>query len=367
MADLLDDIPQVVMMGLEGPSPSTEEIRLIERGIGGVILFERNCVEPTQVSQLIDTLQGIATRRRGGIPLCIAIDQEYGTVQRIKKGITPLPSAADFGEIGDPLIVRRAAEIIGEELAIMGVTMNLAPVADILVEPQNLIIGRRSFGMDPHLVGKMVSAFIQGLQAQGVAACAKHFPGHGATETDSHHLLPIIPKSSERLQAEEIVPFRYAVAAGVAAVMTGHLLLPSLDADLPATLSSAIIEGMLRGQLGFSGVVISDDLCMGALNQWGDIEARGVAAFKAGVDFLLVAHAHVGGLIDGLKKGIEKGDIPAERAMMAVARVRRLKEAYPYRGTGDIRELRSAEALRFSQHLFARLHNAKGDPWDRKA
>jgi beta-N-acetylhexosaminidase len=362
MGELRDRIAQVVMMGISGPTPSKEEIALIEQGVGGVILFERNCRNPAQVAELIKDLQAIARAKGLGIPLIIAIDQEHGPVTRIKEGITPLPSPGAMGTIGDPALVRRGSRIIGRELASIGITMNLAPVADILLYPENRVIGQRSFGADPRLVGEMVAATIEGLQGEGVAACAKHFPGHGATETDSHQALPTLERSREELERAELIPFERAARSGVAAIMTGHLLCPALDPDLPATLSPPIIQGLLRQGLGFEGALISDDLLMGALNQWGSIEERGVEALKAGVDCLLVGKGTVQGLLEALGRGLATGEIPQERAEEAISRTVKLKERYPYKGTGDIQGLRQEEDLAFSQELFRMVSDETGDP-----
>jgi len=348
MGELRNRIAQVVTMGIEGLTPSREERTLIEQGVGGVILFERNCRNPAQVAELIEDLQATARTKGLGIPLIIAIDQEHGPVTRIKEGITPLLSAWAMGKTGDLDLVRRWARINGRELATMGITMNLAPVADILLHPQNKVIGQRSFGADPHLVAEMVTATIEGLQGEGVAACAKHFPGHGATKTDSHQALPTLERSREEMEGAELIPFHRAVQANVAAIMTGHLLCPALDPDLPATLSPFIIEGLLRKGLGFEGVLISDDLLMGALNQWGGIEERGKEALKAGVDCLLVGKGSVQGLLGTLKEALASGEIPQERATEAVSRIVKVKEEYPYRGIGDLASLRQEENLAFS-------------------
>lgn len=367
MSELKDRIAQVVMMGIEGLTPAKEERALVEQGVGGVILFERNCRNPAQVAELIEDLQEIARSKGLGIPLIIAIDQEHGPVTRIKEGITHLPSAWGMGRIGDPALVRRGAWINGRELATMGITMNLAPVADILLHPKNRVIGKRSFGEDPKLVREMVVATIEGLQGEGVAACAKHFPGHGATATDSHKALPTLERSREEMERAELIPFHGVVGANVAAIMTGHLLCPALDPDLPATLSSPIIQGLLNKDLGFDGVVISDDLLMGALDQWGSVEERGKEALKAGVDLLLVGKGSVQGLLKVLKQGLETGEISEERAEEAISRIVRLKEEYPYKGTGDVKGLRREEDLAFSQELFQRIQDATSDPRGRKA
>jgi beta-N-acetylhexosaminidase len=367
MSDLRDLIAQVVMMGIGGLTPAKEERALVEQGVGGVILFERNCRNPAQVAELIEDLQATARAKGLGIPLIIAIDQEYGPVTRIKEGITIFPSAWEMGSIGDSDLVRRGAQVNARELAAIGITMNLSPVADILLHPENRVIGKRSFGADPHLVSEMVTATIEGLQGEGVAACAKHFPGHGATETDSHEALPTLERSQEEMTKAELIPFHGAVQANVAAIMTGHLLCPALDPDLPATLSPSIIDGLLRKELGFKGAVISDDLLMGALNQWGSMEERGVKSLKAGVDCLLVGKGSVQGLLEALRQGQETGEIPQERGEEALSRIAKLKERYPYRGTGDLAGLRREEDLAFSQALFQRIEDETGDPGDRTA
>lgn len=354
-------------MGIEGLTPSKEERALVKQGVGGVILFERNCRNPTQVAELIEDLQETARAKGLGIPLIIAIDQEHGPVTRIKEGITLLPSAWAMGKIGDSDLVRRGVRINGRELAAMGITMNLAPVADILLHPENRVIGKRSFGGDPHAVSTMVAATIEGLQGEGVAACAKHFPGHGATKTDSHEALPFLERSREEMAGAELIPFQRAVQANVAAIMTGHLLCPTLDPELPATLSSSIIGGLLRKELGFEGALISDDLCMGALNQWGSVVERGVMALEAGVDCLLVGKGSVQGLLEALRQGVETEEIPQERVEEAVSRIMKLKEEYSYKGKGDVKDLRREEDLAFSQELFRRVKDATGDPGDRAA
>jgi beta-N-acetylhexosaminidase len=356
MSALKDQIPQVVMMGIAGTTPTPEELGLIEQGVGGVILFERNCQSPHQIAELIDTLQQTALSKGPGIPLIIAIDQEHGPVVRIKGGVTPFPSAWDIGQLGYPALVRQAAGICGRELALLGITMNLAPVADLFLDPANRVIGTRSFGKDPHKVATMVAAVVQGLQGEGVAACAKHFPGHGATAIDSHQKLPIIERSRIELEKAELLPFQQAIQVGVAAVMPGHLLCPALDREQPATFSPTIIQDLLRQQLGFDGVVISDDLCMGALAQWGGIEQRGCAALKAGVDILLSGQEKVDGLLTALDKGLKSGNIPEQRVKETVARILKLKAKYPYQGRGDAAGLRQEEDVAFSQELFQRIN-----------
>jgi beta-N-acetylhexosaminidase len=367
MGELKDRIAQVVMMGIEGLTPTEEERVLIEQGVGGVILFERNCQSPAQVADLIEDLQEVARTKGLGIPLIIAIDQEHGPVTRIKEGVTLFPSAWEMGSIGDSDLVGRAAQIMGRELVALGITMNLAPVADILLHPDNRVIGKRSFGTDPQLVSEMVAAAIEGLQGEGVAACAKHFPGHGATKTDSHEALPTLKRSRDEMEEAELIPFQRAMQANVASIMTGHLLCTALDPKMPATLSASIIGDLLRKEIGFEGALISDDLLMGALDQWGSMEERGVMALNAGVDCLLVGKGSVQGLLDALKRGLTNGDIPQERGKEALSRIAKLKERYPYKSMGDVKGLRREADVTFSQELFRRIQDEAGDPGCRKA
>jgi beta-N-acetylhexosaminidase len=364
LSELKNKISQVVMMGVDGVTPSEKTTRRIERGVGGIILFAHNCRHPSQVAELTQGLQKIALNGELKIPLMIAIDQEHGPVVRIREGVTPFPSPWDLGRSMNVSVVRRVAQITGKELLLMGINMNLAPVADLHMHPDNQVIGKRSFGRDPHMVAEMVAAYISGLQGEGVAACAKHFPGHGATAKDSHQELPIIKKSKAKLDEAELLPFQMAVNAGVASVMTGHLLYPVLDPTRPATLSHVIIQGVLRRNLGFSGVVISDDLTMGALSQWGTIEEIGVEALSSGVDFLLVGHGNVDGLLDGLQRGVATGKISRARAADAIQRILMLKKHYPYRAPGDLSRLRQKNDLAFSQELFRGVGYGEGDPRD---
>ena len=366
LSELRNNISQVVMMNVDGVTPSKSATRLIEKGVGGVIFFAHNCRQPSQVAELIQRLQEVARNGELRIPLMIAIDQEHGPVVRIREGVTPFPSPWDLGRSTNVAVLRRVAQITGKELLLMGINMNLAPVADLHIHPDNQVIGKRSFGSDPHMVGTMVAAYIDGLQGEGVAACAKHFPGHGATAKDSHQELPVIKKSKEQLDEAELIPFQMAVHAGVASVMTGHLLYPALDPTRPATLSPVIIQGLLRQNLGFSGVVISDDLIMGALSQWGTIEEIGVEALNSGVDFLLVGQENVDGLLEGLQRGITKGEISPTRAADAIQRILMLKKRYPYRGPGDLRRLRQKNDLAFSQELFRGVGHGEGNPRDRE-
>ena len=260
---------------------------------GGVILMGRaagaagrgsdNVADPRQVPDLVGGLQAAGT-----LPLLVAIDQEHGPVARLGPPFTRFPAAMALGAVGDATLARRVAAAAAAELAVAGITVNLAPVADVNTEPTNPVIGLRSPGEDPARSSELVAAQVTGIQRDaGIAATAKHFPGHGDTTLDSHDALPTVDATRSQLRAEALRPFRAAVDAGVELVMPGHLLLPAVDPEHPATLSPAVLRGLLRDELGFEGVIISDSMLMGAVRR-GDGAATAVDAVAAGVDLVLM-------------------------------------------------------------------------------
>jgi beta-N-acetylhexosaminidase len=256
----------------------------------GVTLFRSiNVDNPAQVFGLTQALQQ-AAHEAGLPPLMICVDQEGGQLMAIGEGTTPLPGNLALGAARSPELARQAGQVLGRELAAMGINVNYAPCCDVNVNPQNPVVGTRSFGEDPGQVAELSAAFVEGIQSSGVAATAKHFPGHGDTASDSHHGLPVLPHSLERLRQVELPPFAAAIRAGVLLVMTGHLALPAIDrrADLPATLSPAILKGLLRDELGFRGVTITDAMDMQAIQQGESLGQEAVRAAAAGADLLLL-------------------------------------------------------------------------------
>jgi beta-N-acetylhexosaminidase len=276
---------QLLFCGFEGTSVPDDLAALVAAGrIGGVILFARNVESPAQVRALTARLHALAP---AGAPLLIAIDQEGGRVQRLRSPWTEWPPMRALGDADDPALTEGVARALARELRDLGIGLDFAPCVDVDTNPANPVIGDRSFGRDPAAVARHAARFIEALQSAGVAACAKHFPGHGDTASDSHLELPRLDHGLERLRAVELPPFRAAVAAGVASIMTAHILFPALDADRPATLSPEVMR-LLRGELGFEGVVFSDDLEMKAV---ADHYAPAVLvreSLSAGVDALLV-------------------------------------------------------------------------------
>ena len=321
---------KIGQMLLFGWQTDTQAAALIDDiHVGGVVLMGRNIQPPGQMKATISKLQNRA-KAEGLPPLFIAVDQEGGRVQRLgPPHYVKRPTAREIGQ-SSPELARAAAREIGAELRELGFNFDFAPVLDVDSNPQNPVIGDRSYGIDPEKVAASGVAAMRGFQEDaGVLACGKHFPGHGDTDTDSHFALPRITHDLAHLKAVELVPFRAAIVAGIAAIMTSHILFPALDPTLPATLSPAILTGLLRQKLGFSGLIITDDLEMkGVAAGWGAAEAA-VLAVEAGADILLCCHewetqkAIQAALLEAVVNGrIAEGRLDESLARIAAAKAR---------------------------------------------
>jgi beta-N-acetylhexosaminidase len=314
-----------LVVGFDGVASSPALDELLRRGVGGVILFRRNVASPVELAELVCDV-----KRRAGRPLLVGVDQEGGRVARLRDGFTALPSLRTVGLAGDAGLARALGKLIGTELRAVGVDLDFAPVLDVDTNPQNPVIGDRSFGRDPARVAELGAAMLRGLQEAGIAACGKHFPGHGDTRQDSHHDLPRVPHALARMEAVELVPFAAAVKAGVASLMTAHVVFDAVDAAHPATLSEAVLGGFLRDRLGYDGVVFSDDLEMGAITRHFGCAKAAVMALRAGVDQLLVCHSsHVAhAIIDALAAAAGADAELRRRLEASEARFDRLVAAY---------------------------------------
>ncbi|MCX5015566.1 glycoside hydrolase family 3 protein [Streptomyces sp. NBC_00555] len=321
-----DPVDQQANRKLHGVADAAELIGRYH--VGGIIYFShaRNIRDPAQIAALSAGIQRAALARPVPVPVLISIDQEHGTVARIGRPATLLPSAMALGAGGSPADARRAARIAGTELAALGIRQNYAPVADVNTNPANPVIGVRSFGSDPQAVAALVAAQVHGYRAAAVAATAKHFPGHGDTATDSHTGLPVLERTRAQWEALDEPPFAAAVRAGVGAVMTAHIVVPALDpSGDPATLSQAVITGLLRERLGHRGVVVTDSLGMdGVREKYSDDEVP-VRALLAGCDQLLnpprLPRAH-----QAVMRAVETGRLTEERVDESVLRILRLKQ-----------------------------------------
>jgi beta-N-acetylhexosaminidase len=305
------------------------ELRSLARefGLGGVILFARNIAEPAQVGEL----SFAAARLDPELPAWVSVDQEGGRVARLKAPFTEWPPMATLGRSGDVGLAGRFARALASELRAVGITLDYAPVLDVLTNPKNPVIGDRALAETAERAAELGAAIVQSLQAEGVAACGKHFPGHGDTSTDSHLELPLVEHPPDRLRALEFVPFKAAIAAGVATIMTAHVLVPSLDEERPATLSRRIVSGVLREELAFDGVIFSDDLEMKAIAAERSVPAAAVLAIEAGCDGLLVCgsdHDLQARTLEALIHAVEDQRLPFKRVEDALRRQQRAKERF---------------------------------------
>ena len=303
------DIGQVLWLGFDGTEPPEALARAIAAGdAGAVILFQRNLrasedrapgrIDIEAVVALTAALHAAAPA--AGPPLWIAIDQEGGTVQRVRAPATVWPPMLSFDDLPSDLdhvdTAERIGEALGRELAALGIDVDFAPVLDVHTNPANPVIGRRAFATEPEVVATRALALARGLARAGVVSCGKHYPGHGDTDTDSHLALPRLRHGIERLEAVELLPFRRAVAAGLPMIMTAHVVFAALDDAVPATLSPAVITGLLRERMGYDGIIVSDDLDMRAIAAHYGVGDAAVRAIRAGCDALLlcrdVEHQH---------------------------------------------------------------------------
>jgi beta-N-acetylhexosaminidase len=322
--DLHNLAATVLQPGFEGTTVPDWVRRRLAEGLGGVALFARNVETPAQVAAL--TAQLRAERP----DVIVAIDEEAGDVTRFEsRHGSSRPGNLGLGAVDDTELTHAVARDLGLELAHAGITLDYAPDTDVNSNPNNPIIGVRAFGAEPGLVARHGAAWIRGLQESGVAACAKHFPGHGDTAVDSHHAVPLIDRSRERLAEVELVPFRAAIAAGVQSIMTGHLLVPAYDPELPATLSRRILTGLLREELGFEGLIVTDGIEMQGVRRTYGLEGATVRALAAGADAICVGGDHADEhtalrLRDAIVAAVRSGELSEQRLRDAAARVRKL-------------------------------------------
>jgi beta-N-acetylhexosaminidase len=322
------EIGQLLIGSLAGTT-ITPEIRSLGRefSLGGVTLFSRNIEAPEQVAELSLDLQKLA----GELPLWAAIDQEGGRVARLRKPFTEWPPMAVLGRSGSVDLAGRFAAALAAELKAVGITLDYAPVLDIHTNPRNPVIGDRALADSAELVGRLGAAIVRGLQDAGVAACGKHFPGHGDTSVDSHLDLPLVEHPPDRIRRVECVPFRQAIDAGVAFIMTAHVLVPALDEERPATLSPKIVQAILRDELAFAGVILSDDLEMKAIAKSYAIPEAAVQAIAAGCDGVLICSGDVdvqAATLEALVHAVEDGRISFTRIEDALKRLRHAKERF---------------------------------------
>lgn len=333
--DLPGMVARMFCVGFEGTRLPAQTRELIERGVGGVIFFKQNFSSGQQFAELAAEVKSLVEW-----PIFTSIDQEGGRVQRLSEPFTQIPAMRDVGQRGPPKLAQDLGRIIGRELRAANVDLDFAPVLDVDTNANNPVIADRSFGDTSQLVTEMGLAFIDGLQASGVAACGKHFPGHGDTAQDSHHDLPRLPHGMERLNDVELPPFEAASRAGVAAIMTAHVIFEAIDPKFPATMSRPVLRGLLRDRLGFKGVIVSDDLGMKAVAEHYSLEEALVRGANAGVDLFCIGHepAVQKRAIDRLTLAVERGEVSLDTIEAANERLEVLFEKYvrpPHHGSLD--------------------------------
>jgi beta-N-acetylhexosaminidase len=332
------DIGQLLIGSFPGAGIPVE-LRSMARefDLGGVILFKRNVEGPDQVSELAAEAEALGRSTPGWV----SVDQEGGRVARLTSPFTAWPPMATLGRSGSEELAQRFARALAAELEAVGVTLVYAPVLDIHTNPNNPVIGDRALADTAADVSRLGRELVRALQASGIAACGKHFPGHGDTSTDSHFELPLVEHLPDRLRAVEFEPFRAAIAEQVAFIMTAHVLVPAFDAERPATLTPAIVQTLLRKELAYQGVILSDDLEMKAVSARYPVPEAAVAAIQAGCDGLLICSGDIdlqGRTLEALIHAVESGAIPATRLDDAMRRLARAKERFLSRARPSLRD-----------------------------
>lgn len=324
-----EKIGQMVMAGIDGYTLDSNSKNLIEKyKVGGFIILGQNVQNTSQLLKLINSLKEANSKNE--IPLFMAVDQEGGRVDRMPKEFKRYPSNKEIGKVNDENFSYEVGTVLADEIKSFGFNMDFAPVLDINSNPKNPVIGDRSFGSDAEIVTKLGIKTMKGIQSKGVISGVKHFPGHGDTSVDSHVGLPIIYNDLNRLKDFELIPFSKAIENGADVVMIAHILLPKIDEENPASFSKTIITDILRNDMMFSGVVITDDMTMGAIAENYDLGASAVKSVNAGSDIVMVCHEYSNAVkvIDALKDAVDKGEIREERINESVYRILKLKQKY---------------------------------------
>lgn len=360
---LEEKVGQMMMVFFYGSEANEEARKLIEEAhVGGIIYYNwaNELSSPQQVQQLSNGLQQLAKNRENSIPLLIAIDQEGGPVVRLKEGFTPFPGNYRLGEIGNPQIVFQVSQAMGKEMLAVGVNMNLAPVVDVSTSFQS-VLRKRTYGTSPEHTSQLAKAAINGYKASGIVATLKHFPGYGDAQIDPHLGLPVVRKSLAGVQAVELYPFKELVK-DADAIMSAHILIPVLDPRHCATLSSLILEDLLRKEWGYEGVVISDSLSMqGVLDECGDIAEAAVRAIQAGNDILIIGGKKLSErnqpeeesdeffkIYHYILNAVTTGRLSEERIDASVQRILQLKRKYQL----------SEQAFHFPNDISQHVNNA---------
>lgn len=322
---------QLMLIGISGPSLTQDEKKfIVENNISGVTLFSRNCVDPQQIRDLCAELQSLRHNMADKAPLYIGIDMEGGRVARLKPPFTKWPPLKFIGDLDSPTVSFHFTEAMGKELKAVGINLDYAPCIDVFTNPQNTVIGDRAVSTDPELVAKHASALIRGYIKADVIPCVKHFPGHGHTIIDSHEDLPVEEADWNRLQQVELVPFKKSFRSRVELLMTAHILFKNVDSEWPVTLSEHFLKKILRDELKYKGLIITDDLDMKALAKNYDRDKIPVRALQAGADLLLYCNEPESPPIalDNLEKAFADGQLNEDELRSIHKRVLDMKKEH---------------------------------------
>ncbi|NOV04287.1 beta-N-acetylhexosaminidase [Paenibacillus sp. LMG 31457] len=324
-----EKIGQMIFAGIDGYGMNANtQALLATRRVGGIILYKPNIKDSSQLTSLVNELkQKNATNK---LPLWIGVDEEGGRVTRLPDEIKKTPTNQEIGKKNNKQFAYNVGSLIGSELRAYGLNVDFAPVLDINSNPKNPVIGDRSFGASASLVNTLGMQMMKGLRDQQIASVVKHFPGHGDTSVDSHVGLPVVQNDLNRLRKFELLPFAEAVKQDADAVMVAHILLPKVDGQNPASMSKKIMTDLLRKEMGFQGVIMTDDMTMGAIEKNYDLGASAVKSVLAGADVIMVGHDYnkVVTVIEALRKAVQDKRIPQETIDQSVARIQKLKQKY---------------------------------------
>lgn len=326
---LEEKIGQMVLIGVDGYTMDENSKEMIEKHhVGGIILYKKNVADHNQLLAFINSIKSV--NKKNKVPLFLSVDEEGGRISRMPQGFKSIPTSEAIGKINNLNFSFEIGRIIGEEVKGFGFNMDFAPVLDINSNPENPVIGDRSFGGDSEVVRRLGIQTMKGLQSEDIVPVVKHFPGHGDTSVDSHVGLPVVNNDIERLKNFELIPFMDAIKNGADAIMIAHILLPKIDAENPASLSKTIITGLLKNDLGFQGVIMTDDMTMGAIGESYNIGEAAIKSVGAGNDIVMIAHEYDKQMlvINALKEGVEKGIILEDRIDKSVYKILKLKQKY---------------------------------------
>lgn len=324
-----EKIGQMIFAGISGTAVNKQTKRLIEKyKVGGVILYSDNLKTPAQTVTLLNKIKKVNEANK--TPVFLGVDQEGGTVSRLPGELIGIPTNSKIGAVNDPQYSYEIGSLLGKMVKEYGFNLDFAPVLDVNSNPDNPVIGNRSFSGSPKVVSRLGVQTMKGIQSQEVVSVIKHFPGHGDTSVDSHLELPTVDKSIAELKKLELIPFKNAINKGADVVMAAHILLPKVDEDYPSSMSKPVITGLLREQLHFDGVIMTDDMTMQAITNNYKIGQAAVKSVKAGTDMVMVAHDYqkVTAVINALKEAVQSGEISEKRIDKSVERIIRLKEKY---------------------------------------